>query len=133
MFLKLPYIITLILFFFTTPKNNFVEESDHRNPLVFSRLSASEQGDALDAFLNDSCQYKGIKLFGKVKFVTSFPDIKIKYVESFADIDVQFVTSFPNSCGKWQEVNSFPDFTVQIVDAFPDLKVRRVESFPGMN
>jgi hypothetical protein len=71
--------------------------------------------DKIDAFeyvsLTGDCAFKGIKLQGKVKFVTSFPD----------------------ACGKWQVVESFPDFTVQIVTSFPDLKVQQVESFPGMN
>lgn len=80
-----------------------------------------------------SCTYKGIKLYGKVKFVTSFPDIKIKYVSSFPDIKVKFVDSFPDRCGKWKEVTSFPDFKVQVVTSFPDLKVKKVTSFPGMN
>ncbi|EAY27349.1 hypothetical protein [Microscilla marina] len=80
-----------------------------------------------------SCSYKGIKLYGKVKFVTSFPDIKIQYVSSFPDIKVQFVDSFPDKCGKWKEVSSFPDFKVEVVSSFPDLKVKKVTSFPGMN
>lgn len=77
------------------------------------------------------CFYKGIYLAGKVKVVTSFPDIKIQVVKSFPDIKVQQVTSFPNKCGKWQFVNSFPDFKVQIVTSFPDIKVQFVNSFPG--
>lgn len=80
-----------------------------------------------------SCSYKGIKLYGKVKFVDSFPDIKIKFVSSFSDIKVKFVDSFPDKCGRWKKVNSFPDFKVQVVDSFPDLKVKKVTSFPGMN
>lgn len=78
------------------------------------------------------CEFKGIQLYGKVKFVESFPDIKIQFVESFPDINVQLVSSFPNDCGKWQVVESFPDFTVQVVESFPDLKVKTVESFAGM-
>ena len=54
------------------------------------------------------CECNGIPLYGKVKFVTSFPDFKIQYVESF------------------------PDFTVQVVESFPDFKIKTVESFPGL-
>ncbi|HLW33918.1 MAG TPA: hypothetical protein VKX40_16780 [Aequorivita sp.] len=82
---------------------------------------------------NENCEFKKIPLYGKVKFVESFPDIKIQFVESFPDIKVKFVESFPNDCGKWQIVESFPDFTVQVVTSFPDLKVKTVDSFPGMN
>ena len=77
------------------------------------------------------CEYNGIKLYGKVKFVTAFPDIKIQYVEHFPDIRVKFVEHFPDECGKWQVVEHFPDFTVQVVDHFPDIKVKVVDHFPG--
>ena len=79
-----------------------------------------------------SCSYNGIPLYGKVKFVDSFADIKVQFVSSFADLKVEFVGSFPDSCGKWQKVDSFPDFTVQVVSSFPDLKVQQVSSFPGL-
>ena len=69
------------------------------------------------------CTFKGIKLYGKVKVVTSFPDIKVKVVDSFPDLKVQKVTSFPDSCGKWQFVDTFPDFKIQFVDSFPDIKI----------
>jgi len=78
-----------------------------------------------------SCQWKGFKLYGKVQYVESFPDIKIQFVSSFPDLKVQFVESFPDQCGKWQVVTSFPDFKVQVVESFPDLKVQVVNSFPG--
>lgn len=79
-----------------------------------------------------SCTKKGIKLYGNVKFVDSFEDLKIKYVTSFSDIDVKFVSSFASSCGKWKIVDSHPDFTVKVVTSFEDLNVKKVSSFPGM-
>lgn len=81
----------------------------------------------------EDCTFKEFNLYGKVQFVTSFPDIKIQYVNSFPDIKVKYVNSFPDDCGEWQVVESFPDFKVQVVESFPDLKVQIVESFPGMN
>jgi hypothetical protein len=83
-------------------------------------------------FDKDNCTYKGIPLKGKVKVVTSFPDIKVMIVTSFPDIKVKKVTSFPDACGKWKFVESFPDFTIQYVTSFPDIKVQFVESFPGV-
>lgn len=80
-----------------------------------------------------SCSFKGISLHGKVKFVTSFPDVKIKYVGSFPDLNVKMVFSFPDHCGEWQIVESFPDFTIQVVESFPDIEIKTVESFPGVN
>ena len=71
------------------------------------------------------------KLFGKIKIVESFPDIKVKVVESFSDIKVKVVDSFPDKPGKWKIVENFPDYKVKFVDSFPDYKVKFVDSFPG--
>lgn len=78
------------------------------------------------------CTYNGIKLFGKVKIVDHFPDIKVQKVDHFEDLSVQFVKNFPNSCGKWQLVDNFPDFTIQLVDNFPDITIKEVNNFPGI-
>ena len=80
-----------------------------------------------------ACALKGFKLYGKVKVVESFPDIKVQIVESFPDLKVKQVTSFPDQCGEWQFVESFPDIKVQFVTSFPDIKIKYVESFPGCN
>lgn len=74
---------------------------------------------------------KGIRLWGKVRVVNSFPDLKVQIVDSFPDLKVQQVTSFPDALGKWQFVTSGEDFTVQFVDAFPDIKIKFVNAFPG--
>ncbi len=55
-----------------------------------------------------TCTFKGRKLYGRIQFVTSFPDLKVKVVDSFPDLKVKRVTSFPDACGKWQIVESFP-------------------------
>ena len=103
------------------------------SPKTIADLNPEEKAAFIKHLIETGdCEWKGIKLKGKVEFVTSFPDIKIQYVESFPDIKVKFVTSFPDDCGEWQEVSSFPDFTVQVVSSFPDLKVKKVTSFPGM-
>jgi hypothetical protein len=101
--------------------------------LKFSDLSEMEKLEALQSSINGDCHYKGIKLWGKVKFVTAFPDIKIQYVENFPDIKVKFVTAFADKCGLWQVVENFPDIKVQVVTAFPDIKVKVVENFPGVD
>ncbi len=103
-------------------------------PKTIADLSEEEKAAFIQHVIETgNCEWNGIKLYGKVQFVESFPDIKIKYVESFPDIKVKFVESFPDDCGKWKVVSSFPDFKVQVVNSFPDLKVKVVESFPGMN
>lgn len=76
--------------------------------------------------------YKGIKLWGKVKVVDSFPDLKVQIVNSFPDLKVQQVDAFPDKLGKWQFVDSFPDFKIQFVNSFPDIKIQFVNAFPGL-
>ena len=78
--------------------------------LALSMFSPQEEKD---------CTYKKMKLYGKVKFVQDFPDLKIKIVEDFPDLKVQIV-------------ENFPDLKVKIVKDFPDIKVKFVESFPGL-
>ena len=103
------------------------------NPPSFSGSGFHSKEISEFGMVKEDCKFNDIPLYGKVKFVKSFGDIKIKFVESFPDIKVKFVSSFPNQCGKWQIVESFPDFTVEVVESFPDLKIKSVESFPGMN
>ena len=79
------------------------------------------------------CTCKGIKLYGKVKIVTGFPEIKVQKADAFQDLNVQIVNAFPDVCGKWQIVDSFPDFTIQYVNAFPDITIKEVTAFPGIN
>jgi hypothetical protein len=90
----------------------------------FSELSDDEKAEAIKALIGGNCEYKGIKLYGKVQFVTSFPDIKIQYVKSFPDLKVKWVTSFPDKCGLWQETKSFPAFKVRSLKAFRTLRFR---------
>ncbi|MCI6530908.1 MAG: hypothetical protein MR428_07450 [Mesosutterella sp.] len=82
--------------------------------------------------VSGDCSWNGIPLYGNVKVVDSFPDIKVKIVSSFPDLKVKEVNSFPDSCGKWRFVDSFPDFKVKFVNSFPDIKIKYVESFPGL-
>ena len=136
---KLILIITIPLIGLLGLKDNSstsLKESTsvEKTTLTFADLNKAEKAEFIEHVIaTGDCSFKGIKLYGKVQFVTSFPDIKIQYVTSFPDIKVKWVTSFPDQCGKWQEVTSFPDFKVQVVTSFPDIKVQEVTSFPGMN
>lgn len=82
--------------------------------------------------IDKDCTFKGMKLYGKIKFVDNFPDIKVQLVENFPDLKVKLVDNFPDECGKWQIVENFPDIKVQIVENFPDIKVKFVDNFPGI-
>ena len=75
---------------------------------------------------------KSYNLYGKVKIVDSFEDIKVKIVDSFEDADIKIVDAFEDSCGKVKIVEHFEDVKVKIVDSFEDIKVKIVNSFEGV-
>jgi hypothetical protein len=81
----------------------------------------------------EECSYAGIKLYGKIQFVESFPDLTVQVVESFPDLKVKIVDSFADTCGEWEIVDSFPDMKIKIVESFADIKIKFVESFPGIH
>ena len=112
--------------------------------VTFTGLSVHHQTDSLTkqqrfALELQKCQEASAaeqqvakcELFGKIKLVNSFPDVKVKAVGSFPDIKVKVVESFADSPGEWKIVQSFPDYKVQFVDAFPDYKIKFVDAFPG--
>jgi hypothetical protein len=99
--------------------------------LIILFLSITSLSQDKSKFDFETCTYKDFPLYGKVKFVESFPDIKVQIVDAFPDLKIQLVNSFPDDCGKWQIVESFPDVKIKIVDSFPDIKIKFVESFPG--
>ena len=103
-----------------------------RNLLLSLILLCVGTSHTVFANVDSDCTWNGIKLFGKVKVVNSFPDIKVKVVSSFPDLKVKKVNSFADKCGEWTFVESFPDFTVQFVNSFPDVKIKYVNSFPGI-
>lgn len=112
---------------------NCSEEQVVLSNLKISDLDDVEKAEAVQALIAGSCYYKGIKLWGKVKFVTSYPDFKIQYVESYPDIKVKFVKTYPDKCGLWQITDTYPDFKVQVVNSYPDIKIKVVETYPGVN
>jgi len=93
---------------------------------------ASTAALAEDKVDKAACTFKGFKLFGKVKIVEAFPDLKVQVVEAFPDLKVKMVDAFPDSCGKWKSVDAFPDIKIKFVTAFPDIKIKYVEAFPGV-
>ena len=75
---------------------------------------------------------KTYNLYGKVKIVDSFEDIKVKIVDSFEDADIKIVDAFEDTCCKVKIVDSFEDIKVKIVDSFEDIKIKIVDSFEGI-
>lgn len=100
--------------------------------VLFFLITVISFAQSEDEINEDECTFNGIKLYGKIQFVESFPDITIKVVESFSDLEVKIVDSFPDDCGEWQIVDSFPDIKIKIVESFPDIEIKFVESFPGI-
>ena len=82
--------------------------------------------------VSGDCSFKGKKLYGKIKVVTAFPDLKVQIVDAFPDLKVQVVDAFPDKCGEWKMVDAFPDLKIQMVTAFPDIKIKYVNAFPGV-
>ena len=82
--------------------------------------------------IGKNCTCKGHKLYGKVKVVSAFADLKVQVVDAFPDLKVQMVDTFPDKCGKWKTVDAFPDLKIQFVKAFPDIKIKYVAAFPGL-
>ena len=80
-------------------------------------------GSAVEAAgpINRDGYFKNIRLAGRVRVVSSFPDLKVKTVDSF-----------PDDIGEWQFVDYGEDFTIQFVDSFPDIRIEFVDSFPGV-
>jgi len=98
---------------------------------VFALIIFLSTSSALASPISGDGYFNGIRLWGKVRVVTSFPDIKVQVVDAFPDLKVQKVTAFPDSLGKWQFVSVGEDFTIQYVDAFPEIKIKFVDAFPG--
>jgi hypothetical protein len=78
------------------------------------------------------CTFNGVKLWGKVQYVTltADPDVIKVRETSFPDLRVK-ETAFPDSCGEWEVVTAFPDFKVQKVTAFEDFQIQ-YSAFPGL-
>ncbi|MBX3185304.1 MAG: hypothetical protein KIT72_02015 [Polyangiaceae bacterium] len=96
-------------------------------------LCLPQQAEAKkEGFNPGACSFGGKRLYGKVKVVDTFPDIRVKVVKTFPDLNVKVVDTFPDSCGRWKMVDTFPDFTVKFVDTFPDVQIRYVDTFPGV-
>ena len=75
---------------------------------------------------------KTYPLYGKVKIVDCFEDIKVKIVDCFEDVDIKVVDCFEDSCGKVKVVDCFEDVKIKIVDCFEDVKVKLVDHFEGV-
>jgi hypothetical protein len=116
--------------FFFPPYSEPVDDSDGGGSFFDGGTSAD--AGPLTGFDKATCTFDGKRLYGQVKYVTSFPDVRVKVVTGLPRLRVEHVSSLPNRCGEWEEVTSLPDLKVQLVDSFPDLTIEYVTSFPGI-
>ncbi|GET44173.1 hypothetical protein MiSe_89990 [Microseira wollei NIES-4236] len=79
-----------------------------------------------------TCTYQGKPLYGRVKFVESFQDIKVKVVTTSPDLRVKMVTNSTTRCGEWAIVEFLPNLKVQFVETLPDIEIQFVEDNPGV-
>ena len=100
--------------------------------ILFLTLLFSSSALAWNTGNQNACQFNGIPLYGKVKIVENFEDIKVKVVNNFEDLRVKRVDYFANSCGQWQFVEHFEDFKIKFVDNFEDIKIKFVDFNEGM-
>lgn len=100
--------------------------------LVLALIICAASSNSFASPISIDGYFNGIKLCGKVRVVTAFPDVKVQVVDSFPDLKVKKVSSFPAEIGEWQFVSSGEDFTIQFVDSFPDIKIQFVDAFPGL-
>ena len=56
---------------------------------------------------------------------------RVKIVDDFADVRVEIVDDFADSCGRITIVDDFADIRVEIVEDFADIRVKLVDSFVG--
>ena len=94
------------------------EESEDAE--VASATSVSKDGIDKEycTFTKDG---KTFRLYGKVRIVDNFEDIKVRIVDNFED-----------ESGRVRIVDNFEDVKVRIVDNFEDIKVRIVDNFEGV-
>lgn len=75
-------------------------------------------------FDKETCTFNGKKLYGKIKIVDSFEDVKVKVVNSLEDIEVNITNSLADECGEWIIVDSHEDIRVKYVDSLEDIKIK---------
>ena len=68
----------------------------------------------------EDCTFGGVPLYGKVRKVEHFGDLKVKY------------SPFGTDCGEWRLVDVGEDFTVEFVIIGEDFTIEEVDHFPGL-
>ncbi len=125
---KFIFIIGLLLFPFTAFCQTewlYAYNEVNRPETIYDNITIDKQNCTITK------NGKTYKLYGKVKIVDSFADLKVQIVNSFADIKVKIVDQWADECGKVIVTDSWPDLKVQIVTSFADIKVQMVENWPG--
>ena len=78
------------------------------------------------------CLFKGVPMWGRVKFVSVGARFKIRVVGTKAALNVKGVPHPAQNCGEWQFVSATPAFTVEIVRDGEDFTVSLGAKRPGL-
>ena len=96
-------------------------------------ITASDSKTGLD---KEHCTFtkdgKTFRLYGKVRIVENFEDVRVRLVDNFEDVRIRLVDNFEDDCGRVRLVDNFEDVKVKIVDNFEDIKVRLVDNFESV-
>ena len=79
------------------------------------------------------CLFKGVPMWGRVKFVSVGARFKIRVVGTKAALNVKGVSHPAQNCGEWQFVSATPAFTVEIVRDGEDFTVSLGARRPGIS
>ena len=79
------------------------------------------------------CLFKGVPMWGRVKFVSVGARFKIRIVGTKASLNVKGVAHPAKNCGEWQFVSATPTFTVEIVKVGEDFTVSLGAKRPGVS
>jgi len=65
--------------------------------------------------------------YGRIQFVSSFPDYRVRIVELNGDYRVRIIHSTAYHEGLWEIVNRFADYRIQLVETGEDFTVEFIK------
>lgn len=102
------------------------------NFLAITLLTLIGNTSILSSEIKTNCIYKNKKLYGRIQFVDTFPDIRIRIVTSKPNLRVVKKQSNAIQCGEWQIVNFAPSIRIMIDQKHGEIDVQYVDFSPGV-
>ena len=75
---------------YTLSKFPLAEMADHG---LLDCIPETFGNDLINSRVTNDCKFKGKKLYGKIQFVTNYPDVKVQFVDAFPDLNIKVVNS----------------------------------------